>query len=183
MKSRIRQSMLQQRLNLSIEQKKAWDASLMQQLLHLEIFQQAQTIGLFHPIKNEPDLLSITNLFPNKHFLLPVVDGASMTYHTYKFQDYLAPLQKSELTILEPKQGKPFLQPLDLIIVPGLAFTISGQRLGFGKGYFDQYLKQFRPKHTLGVLYPFQLLPSIPSEEHDQAVDQILIANEDSLNQ
>ena len=175
--------MLQQRLRLSEQQKKVWDASLIRQLLSLSMFQTAQTIGLFHPIKNEPDLLSIVTQFPDKHFLLPVVDGASMTYHTYKFQDYLAPLQKSELTILEPKQGKPFLQPLDLIIVPGLAFTTSGQRLGFGKGYFDQYLKQFRPKYTLGVLYPFQLLPSIPSEEHDQVVDHILIANEDSQNQ
>ena len=103
--------MLQQRLNLSIEQKKLWDASLIQQLLSLSMFQTAQTIGLFHPIKNEPDLLSLVDYFPDKHFLLPVVKGASMTYHTYKFQDYLAPLQKSELTILEPKQGNPFFNP------------------------------------------------------------------------
>jgi 5-formyltetrahydrofolate cyclo-ligase len=100
-----------------------------------------------------------------------------MAFHSYSFQGQTVPLLKSDLNILEPKHSPTFHKNLDLLIVPGLAFTRSGYRLGFGKGFFDAYLQHNRPRHVIGVLYPFQLVTTMPLDAHDQIVDSLLIAN------
>lgn len=61
----------------------------------------------------------------------------------------------------------------ELIIVPGLAFSEKGDRLGFGKGYYDRFLSE-APGFKVGLCYGFQLLPSIPSEPHDIKMDAVI---------
>ena len=69
---------------------------------------------------------------------------------------------------------------LDLILVPGLAFTRSGQRLGRGKGYYDRYLHRYRqlpgmrPLTTVALAFKQQVFDSIPTSEHDVVVDVVL---------
>ena len=67
---------------------------------------------------------------------------------------------------------------IDLMIVPGVAFTREGVRLGRGKGYYDRYLAREGVRaYTVGVCYACQLLQELPSEEHDRRVD-IVVAGE-----
>lgn len=179
MKSTLRTALLHQRLTLPSDQKQIWDTSLQNQLQTHPSFIHAHTIGLFHPIQNEPDLLAIISLYPDKHFLLPVVHGNSMHFHTFVFEGNKTSLIKSSLHILEPMAGPLFEGRLDLLVAPGLGFTSSGHRLGFGKGFFDVYLKENRPKAVLGVLYPFQLLKELPVDAHDERVDGLVVANSD----
>lgn len=66
---------------------------------------------------------------------------------------------------------------LDLIVVPGVAFSPSGGRLGHGKGYYDIYyqrcLATCKP-YTIGLCFAEQLVPSVPLHDHDLIVDQLL---------
>ncbi|UYV72557.1 MTHFS [Cordylochernes scorpioides] len=68
---------------------------------------------------------------------------------------------------------------LDLVLVPGLAFTKKGHRIGSGKGYYDWYIDRClhdpngRP-YTIGLAYREQILHSIPTEEHDFMVDEVI---------
>ena len=75
-----------------------------------------------------------------------------------------------------------FLGGLDLILMPGLGFTRSGDRLGRGKGYYDTYLekyqKQFGKKPTTIALAFFeQICDTIPTTELDVPVDVVLFEN------
>jgi 5-formyltetrahydrofolate cyclo-ligase len=62
---------------------------------------------------------------------------------------------------------------IDLLIVPGLAFTREGFRLGFGGGYYDRYLPQYNGK-TISLAFDFQVIPQFTIEEHDIPVSTII---------
>ncbi|ESN92705.1 hypothetical protein HELRODRAFT_69587, partial [Helobdella robusta] len=71
---------------------------------------------------------------------------------------------------------------LDLIIVPGLAFTKSGIRLGRGKGYYDKYLHEYRTKfnklpYLVALAFNEQIVDEIPTTDRDVKVDMILSAD------
>jgi len=71
---------------------------------------------------------------------------------------------------------------LDLILVPGMAFTKNGHRLGRGKGYYDTYLQKARsaginPK-TLALAFNEQILSEIPCDDHDYTIDRVIHPNE-----
>ncbi len=63
----------------------------------------------------------------------------------------------------------------DVVIVPGLAFTPTGQRLGQGGGWFDRFLADVRDDcETIGVCFHEQLVDTLPVEPHDVAVDRVV---------
>ncbi|MCM3692422.1 5-formyltetrahydrofolate cyclo-ligase [Neobacillus niacini] len=68
---------------------------------------------------------------------------------------------------------------IDLLIVPGLAFTREGFRLGFGGGYYDRYLPQYSGK-TISLAFDFQVIPQFTIEEHDIPVS-IIITNDEVI--
>ena len=63
----------------------------------------------------------------------------------------------------------------DLVVVPGLAFTAAGERLGQGGGWYDRYLAQVRDDCTMiGVCFAEQILDTLPVEAHDVTMDRIV---------
>ncbi len=62
----------------------------------------------------------------------------------------------------------------DLIIVPGLAFDAANYRLGYGGGYYDNFLSQ-HVGQKIGIGHPFQLIDSVPIEAHDVKLERSLI--------
>lgn len=63
----------------------------------------------------------------------------------------------------------------DLVVVPGVAFTERGDRLGRGGGWYDRLLPQLRPDcATVGVAFDIQVLPELPVEPHDARVDVVV---------
>ena len=72
-----------------------------------------------------------------------------------------------------------FSAGLDLLIIPGLAFTADGHRLGRGAGYYDSYLRRYsecgkKMPDTIALAFSEQLRDSIPTEEHDFIIDTVL---------
>lgn len=68
---------------------------------------------------------------------------------------------------------------LDLIIVPGVAFSTSGDRLGYGKGYYDRFFNNLliAQKHhatTVALAFKEQIVPYIPTDSHDIKMDIVL---------
>ena len=64
---------------------------------------------------------------------------------------------------------------LDLVIVPGRAFSPRGDRLGRGKGYYDRFFQRLRPDCRLaGLAYAAQIVESIPTEQHDRPMDLVV---------
>jgi 5-formyltetrahydrofolate cyclo-ligase len=80
---------------------------------------------------------------------------------------------KSELRDLADRQVP--VAELDLVMVPGVAFTREGARMGHGKGYYDKLLEHARPDAPLVALaFECQLFPEIPTQEHDVFMDKII---------
>lgn len=75
---------------------------------------------------------------------------------------------KEQLLPIDPKK-------LEIVLVPGLAFDIHGNRVGYGKGYYDRFLIHLNPNSLkIGLAYDFQLLDEIPSNSYDIPVDIIV---------
>lgn len=72
-------------------------------------------------------------------------------------------------------------QDVDVWIVPGLAFTADGKRLGYGGGWYDRLLSKAKPKSDkIGVSHGFQLVDDIPAEKHDIRLDRIASVHNDT---
>jgi len=84
--------------------------------------------------------------------------------------------------LLEPIESETELvtkEDIQLVIVPGLGFSRTGYRLGFGGGYYDRFLIGYEGD-TLSLAFEQQILESVPVEEHDIPVKQI-ISNEETI--
>lgn len=136
-----------------------------------------QHVALFSAIHNEPDLLPLFGLFPERHFVLPRIENDTMEFHRVTSIDNLVP---GVWGIREPSLTAEIIAPddIDLFLCPGMAFTLAGHRLGKGKGYYDRYLA--RVKHPLppriGVTFQEFILPTLPHQAHDITMDHVIYA-------
>ena len=77
---------------------------------------------------------------------------------------------------MEPT-GDPFTDyaAIDLAVIPGVAFTPDGRRLGRGRGYYDRLLAHFpQSPYLIGLCWPFQLLADLPTEPHDLTMHAVI---------
>jgi 5-formyltetrahydrofolate cyclo-ligase len=87
-------------------------------------------------------------------------------------------LERGQLGILSPAMDAHVWQgPVDVSIIPGVAFSERGDRLGYGKGYYDRWLADHPESRRLALAYECQLVPAIPCEEHDLPV-QIIVSEQ-----
>ncbi|MGQ1784336.1 MULTISPECIES: 5-formyltetrahydrofolate cyclo-ligase [unclassified Saccharicrinis] len=110
--------------------------------------------------------------YRKKNFYLPKVVGVELSLHLYKGESSLS---KGAYGIWEPT-GAELLQPevIDVIIVPGVAFAASGNRMGRGGGYYDRLLPKLQSAYKVGVGFNFQLVEGIPTEPHDINMDCVI---------
>ncbi|HEC88549.1 MAG TPA: 5-formyltetrahydrofolate cyclo-ligase, partial [Thermoplasmata archaeon] len=83
-------------------------------------------------------------------------------------------LHTGEYGILEPR--KEFLRienNADIFIIPGIVFDEDGNRIGYGGGYFDRFLSDFKGK-KIALAYEFQIIKKMPNEKHDVKMDFIV---------
>ena len=85
--------------------------------------------------------------------------------------------KKGKYSIMEPDIRKEYFGNIDLVIVPGVAFDKAGNRIGFGKGYYDRFFSEQNSK-KVSLIFGFQLLEKIISEKHDEKVEKIYTEGE-----
>ena len=83
-------------------------------------------------------------------------------------------LQLGAFDILEPQETERYEGPIDLCVAPGLAFTLAGDRLGYGRGHYDRFLAQHSEMLVVAIAFEVQLLDWIPTELTDHRVDMII---------
>ncbi|MFT8469359.1 5-formyltetrahydrofolate cyclo-ligase [Oenococcus sp.] len=107
----------------------------------------------------------------DKHVFVPKIVDTKMIFVEFTETTKII---KGKMSISEPEESKAFPKnDIDLMIVPGLAFTKTGKRLGFGAGYYDRYLSDYSGK-TLSLALNDQLLATIPTDKLDVRIQQIL---------
>jgi len=174
-KSRLRKQMDEQRHSLEPTWIGKTSRRITDALQGLEPFQAANSIALYKAISGEVDL---ERLFPvcwqtRKRTCIPVFNRQ---LHCYEMAgiDRSTPFKTGNYGIQEPVS--PALVPIetiDLIVVPGVAFDLSGNRLGRGGGYYDRLLDGYSGI-TVAVAFDFQVFPEIPCDAHDIPVDYLV---------
>ena len=149
---------------------------LLSRMEHHPLWKSSTTILLFSSLPDEIDTNPLLHLAlaQGKRVVLPVVCGDHLELYHYEAKF----LCQGAFGISEPdpRIAAPVTQyeEIDLAIIPGIAFTIHGDRLGRGKGYYDRLLPLLHCP-TIGVGYPHQLVESLPSDDWDIPLSEIVI--------
>jgi 5-formyltetrahydrofolate cyclo-ligase len=135
-------------------------------------YARANTVMAFVGFNGEPDTdpLIARVAVDGKRLLLPRVEPTGIVP-----ADGDWPLVASKFGVQEPTGPAVDVGEIDLVIVPGLAFTVDGDRLGYGQGYYDRFLPTVSAP-AVGVCFTDQLVDEMPSTERDVRVDMVISA-------
>lgn len=139
-----------------------------------EDWRHAETVLVFKAVGHELSVVSATNdaLRAGKQVCFPRVAPGGLSLHAVTDWSQLAP---GAYGIPEPMEAAPVVSPMqvEVALVPGLAFTPRGARLGQGGGYYDRLLPQLGGV-AWGVCFDEQVLERVPTETHDRPVDRVI---------
>ena len=172
-KIELRKQMINKRLDLSREDYATKSNLIISKLKQHPDFINAKTIGVYVSFKNEVDTISLIKEIVNeKSICVPKTDGNLMNFYLINSLDEL---KKGNFGILEPlNQGKIInKENIDLLIVPIVAFDSNHNRLGYGGGYYDRYLKNYFGK-VIGLAFSFQQIEILPVESFDIPIKTII---------
>ena len=174
MKAELRKKILQEMKALPQEQKEFIDQALTERLLHHPFYQEAKVIASYLSFSHEFQTQGLIEqaLKDDKKVLIPkTYPKGRMDFVVYDPQQ----LVKTSFGLLEPQGDLEVVaaSQIDLVHVPGLAFTTEGYRIGYGGGYYDRYLKHFTG-HSMSTIYPCQVQQFMP-ENHDIPVQEVLV--------
>lgn len=182
-KNQIRRKILALREKQPLSEKQEKDTAICDAILSVipEIADgiKGKNISFFYSHKGEPDLIRVRDIFLEK--------GASCYYPITCDDEIKMALCNSQgfkegrMGVMEPCCKISKNARMDIVFVPGIAFDNKGNRIGFGKGYYDKYLSGYNDQNrpvTLAPIYDFQLLPAVPSTGSDVPVDIIVSEKE-----
>jgi 5-formyltetrahydrofolate cyclo-ligase len=143
-------------------------------LLEMPEMSAAGTIAAYYSIGTEPDTHGLIFALWKRgsYVVLPVLlPGGGLDWASYEGPDSLAPGPHGLLQPTEPARGPGTVARADVVLVPALAVDARGYRLGRGGGSYDRALALVGEQvPTIALLYDDELLPSVPTEPHDQRV-------------
>ena len=138
-------------------------------LRKIEFFRNAKSIGAYYSIGSEVRTQDILQevLKSGKEVSLPKVVKKDIVF---KKINSLSDLEQGNFSVMEPKDYCEDIKKIEVVIVPAIALTREGHRLGYGFGYYDRYLSAKKPK-TIALSYSKQIIKSFPYSDHDVRID------------
>lgn len=176
-KESLRESTLATRNRLSGKEVSVMSVDIEKNFFSLPFVHDAKAVMLFSSFGSEPDTSIIIEklLKGGKKVLLPTTVPGSREIIPV-FIDSRTRLVENKFGIMEPvatDENKASLPDIDVIVVPGLAFDLNGNRVGFGYCYYDGFLKQLRAK-KIAFAFELQISNSIEPEVHDIPMDFVI---------
>ena len=153
--------------------KKELSRIICNKIIELDIYQKSKVICLYKAMNDEvdTDYLIDYSLKNKKTVLLPRVGDNELVF--YKI-DYNTKYTKSCFGVLEPNENANiYSDKMDLIICPGVCFDSFHNRLGYGKGYYDRFLKG-QNIYKVGICFDIQLIAKVPTNNLDIEMDLII---------
>ena len=174
-KKNLRAKMLLKRAKILLSEKEKYDAWICNSLWRTIKKNNFTKVHCYLPMGTE---INITPLI-NSMLKAKITVVTPKTLPNRKLQHLiltsLSNLEKGVFGTSFPANATEFIGTYDLIIVPGLSFNKLNYRLGYGGGYYDNFMLQHPNSKKIGICYPFQLLENIPLEAHDLQLDEILV--------
>lgn len=175
-KKGLRQKMLAMRRALSANETESRSSALKENILSLPEYKNAKKIMAFLAMKGESNLDGFIRqaLLDGKEVYIPVcLPERQMEAGRLIDMEHF---EKGPLGLRNLPAGYEVTSPesLDLVLIPGLAVSQEGIRLGMGAGYYDRYLARVPFEKRVAALWDFQVIPDIPSEPFDQKIAKIV---------
>lgn len=185
-KKEIRTNGLQKRMRLPSAVRTEYSLDIAEQVLKHPFFQCADTIYCYVPFREEVDttLCIQTAWKQGKRVVVPRVCGTNqMEFYEIESMKELFPGYQG---ILEPAANRDRLFEASscvhaLMLVPGVVFDRNGNRIGYGKGFYDYYLKTYPYISKMGLAFSCQCIEEIPAEPQDICMDVVLTESGDFM--
>ena len=168
----LRRRLLNQRDNTSEDMLKIAANHICKRLYTIESFRSAKKIGMYYSIGSEiptPDIIQELSSREYKVYLPRIV---SDMIEFREIGDFTS-LEIGKFGIMEPKESCSVDNNLDIVIVPTVAVSSSGIRLGYGHGFYDRYLTKFNPE-SISIVLEKQIIRHIPKTPKDIPVRWIV---------
>mgnify|MGYP003312767262 CR=1 FL=1 len=172
-KEELRKTFREQRNSLTDKTKKS--QMITKNIISSPIFQKASVVMLYRSAKGEVETDVLWQICKEQGKTCVFPKCVSKTEMIAVLAESEEDFSVSGFGILEPTSDEAFQkEQIDLIIVPALAFDRNHYRMGYGGGYYDRYLSVHRCCKTIAVCYNFQIMPMVPTDEHDVKPDMII---------
>lgn len=177
-KSQLRREILKRRDEVSCSEMLAVSRSVHEQVSRWSAFRAAECICSYISVRNEiPTSSIISYAFElGKKVIVPKVFGEELRF--FEIRSLTEDLSRGTFGVLEPLESRCEEVPAsaaDLCLVPGVVFDERGNRIGYGKGYYDRFLRRLPAiVPTLGLAYDFQVLREIPFGTTDVPVRRLV---------
>lgn len=180
-KDELREKYLEARAAMDPDVKADRDLRICKAAAALVSFRYAEYVLMYAPLDNEIDVMPIAEAAwkSGKKVAFPRCDKAThtMKYHIVSSADELV---VDSYGIREPSPDAQIYDPewsgSAVCFVPGLLYDKAGFRLGYGKGFYDRYLSEFKGSR-IGVVYSDYIMPTVPRGRFDVSVDILLTEN------
>lgn len=176
-KEELRQQLLEQRKAIPEPEFYGASATIIEKLKDQREYQQAQTIHCYVSMNKrrevETKALIQEMLYKGREVIVPVtsIDEGILTH--IRLQNY-DDLEENKWGVLEPIRGTEVSpKQLDIVIVPMVGGDRRGNRLGYGKGFYDRFLNEVQCT-TIGLIFDCNIVSEIPTQEFDIPLDKII---------
>ena len=175
-KAALRKHLLEKRDETSAELRDITSEKIHENLKKISSYTNSQNIACYYPIGSEINTRNImlNILEQGKNLLLPRVVNDNIEFYVIP---NLEKLEKGSFEIMEPKDSCKKAERIDCVLVPTIAVSKSGVRLGYGNGYYDRFLSLTNTV-KISLTYSKQIIKSIPSDSHDIKIDWIITEDE-----
>ncbi len=176
-KAEIRLRLRARRALVSVEESAAAGAAIAARLAAMPAFFDARTVGCYLSLEQEVATATLLRLCreQGQAVVVPAFDRDRRIYDWTRLAPDAA-LGWGPMRVPQPAAPAWITAAtLDLVLVPGVAFDLAGNRIGHGAGHYDRLLAAARPDCVkVGVAFAWQILPSVPSASHDVRMDWLL---------
>ncbi|MCT4564445.1 MAG: 5-formyltetrahydrofolate cyclo-ligase [Maledivibacter sp.] len=179
-KDAMRNQFLKKRRKMKKEEAIKCSESIIHRLMGLKAFKESKNIMIYLSFNNEVDTYKLMeDCFNNgKRVIVPYCIKEERKIVPSEIKDPDIELKTSSLGFKEPDLAnlrEVETEDIDLVIVPGVIFDKSGNRIGFGGGYYDRFLKRLKNTTiTIAICYDYQLIDKVPVDELDIPVGCII---------
>lgn len=164
---------IKERLWRMTENDRRVESKIIMRELRKLITDAPRTIGAFIPFLDEPDLRPLLLEWMESGWIvcIPAVENGGLVFRKAVTLD----IPRHPVTNIPHPEGEPMQgEDIDIVIVPGRAFTKDGMRLGRGNGGYDRWLAANPEPKTIGICFDCQMLQDMPQEPHDRPVQTVL---------
>ena len=178
-KQELRKKAKEIRKGLSVGERKQAAQRIGSQLISWFEKSQISRVYCYYPLGNEADILELTKELLTKGIAIafPKVFGEDMVF--YEIHDFEKDFAEGSFHIMEPCTEETVDWSDACVLVPGLGFDLVGNRLGYGKGYYDRYFSNHEYQKLIGVAYEASVFEQLPSQGRDLKMD--LLCTEEQL--